>query len=131
MITEPNWLYFAYGFNILILVPVVYATLFGGGVTNVFESKVPESAGLRLMIGSLWFAILVSSVAGFVCPEFFAPVVIVQVIYKSLWLLLFILPLARSGAPIPIGITAVFGLIVVSYPVLFWLAIRPTSASLV
>jgi hypothetical protein len=130
MITEPKWLYFAYGFNILILVPVVYALLVGGGVTNVFESKVPESAGLRLMVGSLWFAILLSSVGGFIWPGFFAPVVILQVIYKSLWLLLFILPLAQSGAPIPIGITAVFVLIVVSYPVLFWLAIRATSPSI-
>jgi hypothetical protein len=129
MITTPNWLYLAYCFNILILIPVVFAMLFGAGVTDVFEGKVSESAGLRLMVGSLWCAILVASVAGLAWPAFFAPVLIVQVIYKSLWLLLFVVPLARVGAPIPFGISAVFAVIIVSYPILFWLATRPRVPS--
>jgi hypothetical protein len=125
MITTPQWLYLAYGFNILILIPVVYAMLFGEGVANVFEGRVPESEGLRIMVGCLWCAILIASIAGFVWPAFFAPVMIVQVIYKSLWLFLFVLPLARASLPIPVGITTVFVIIVLSYPILLWLATRP------
>jgi hypothetical protein len=128
IITAPKWLYLAYGFNILILVPVVWSMFFGPGVVNVFENKVAESAGLRLMVGSLWFAILLASFAGFIWPSFFAPVVLVQIVYKSLWLLVFVLPLIRTSAPFPVGISAVFAGIVISYPVLLWLASRPVSA---
>lgn len=128
MITAPKWLYLAYGFNILILVPVVWSMFFGPGVANVFEDKVAESAGLRLMVGSLWFAILLASCAGFIWPSFFAPVMLIQILYKSLWLLVFVLPLMRASAPFPVGISAVFAMIVVSYPVLLWLATRPVSA---
>jgi hypothetical protein len=128
MITAPGWLYFAYVFNILILIPVVYSMFFGAGVENVFEGKVVESAGLRLMVGSLWFAILVASLAGLIWPSFFAPVLIIQVIYKSLWLLIFVIPLLRLGQPFPVGITLVFAAIVASYPVFFWLASRPTAS---
>jgi hypothetical protein len=124
MINSPKWLLLAYAFNIFILVPVCYSMLMGGGVANVFEGKVIESEGLRLMVGSLWFGILVASIAGLLWPSFFAPVIIVQVIYKSLWLLIFVLPLAYSGKAVPVGISSVFAFIVVTYPILFWLALR-------
>lgn len=124
MITAPKWLYFVYGFNILILVPVVWSMFFGPGVDNVFEAKVPESAGLRIMVGSLWLAILAASFAGFMWPSFFAPLVLVQIVYKLTWLLVFVLPLVRAKEPFPVGISVVFAIIVVTYPVLFWLATR-------
>jgi hypothetical protein len=127
MITTPHWLYIAYGFNIFILLPVVYSMFFGAGVENVFEGKVAESAGLRLLVGSLWFAILIASVAGLIWPTFFAPVVIIQLIYKSSWLLVFILPLIRSNAPFPVGITLVFSAIILIYPIVLWLATRPAA----
>jgi hypothetical protein len=128
VITTPGWLYVAYVFNILILMPVVYSMFFGAGVDNVFEGKVTESAGLRLMVGSMWFAILVASLAGLIWPSFFAPVLIIQVIYKSLWLVIFVVPLLRLGQPVPVGISFVFATIVVSYPVFFWLASRPAAS---
>lgn len=124
MITNPNWLYPAYILNIVILVPVVYAMLLGSGVTNVFAGTVVESPGLRLMVGSLWFAILVASVAGLIWPSYFSPLLIVQVIYKSLWLILFVVPLWRAGQTVPVGIAMSFVLIVITYPVLLWLATR-------
>jgi hypothetical protein len=125
MIIAPHWLYFAYGFNIFILVPVVYSMLLGAGVANVFEGKVAESAGLRVMVGCLWLAILIASLAGLKWPTFFAPVIIIQLIYKSFWLLFFVLPLMRSNAPFPLGVTLVFAIIVITYPIVFWLASRP------
>ena len=129
MITNSKWLYPAYIFNIIILVPVVYAMLLGSGVTNVFQGTVPESSGLRLMVGSLWFAILVASVAGLIWPSYFSPLLIVQVFYKSLWLLLFVLPLWRAGQAVPAGIAASFVLIVITYPILLWFSTRPSLSS--
>ncbi len=129
MITNSNWLYPAYVFNIIILVPVVYAMLLGSGVANVFQGTVVESSGLRLMVGSLWFAILVASVAGLIWPSYFSPLLIVQVIYKSVWLVLFVLPLWRAGETVPAGITMSFIIIVVTYPILLWLATRTSLNS--
>lgn len=116
------WLYPAYVLNIVILVPVSYAMLLGAGVQHVFEGRVTESDGLRIMVGSLWFAILLGSMAGLVWPSFFAPILLLQITYKFVWLLLFILPVWRAGEAYPGGITSVFVLIVACYPVLFWLA---------
>lgn len=109
--------------NILLLVPVCYRMLVGVGVTSVFDGRVRESEGLRLMVGSLWTAILVASIAGLFWPVFFAPIVLAHIFYKSLGLILFVLPLWRSGEPFPVGITTSFVLIVLSYPVFFGLAL--------
>jgi hypothetical protein len=124
MIANPQWLLPAYIANILILAPVCYAMVAGSGVAGVFEGKVAESAGLRLMVGSLWLAILLASLAGLRWPAFFAPVVLIQIVYKATWLAAFVLPLWQAGQPIPGGITAVFVGIVIAYPVLLWMAAR-------
>jgi hypothetical protein len=123
--TYTNWLIAPYLLNILILVPICYSMFLGGGVANVFEGLVAESAGLRLMVGSLWLAILAASIAGLVWPAFFAPVILVQVFCKLTWLVVFIAPLWRAGQAFPVGISAVFAFIVVTYPISFWLASRP------
>jgi hypothetical protein len=123
---DVNLLKLAYGANIIILVPVVYAMLIGNGVASAFEGRVDESAGLRLMVASFWFAILASSVAGLAWPKFFAPILIVQIIYKALWLAIFVWPLMqRSGwEAIPTGIVGVFAAIVVTYPLILFFALR-------
>ena len=112
----------AYAANILILAPVCWGMFLGAGVASVFEGKVDESAGLRLLVGSLRFAILACSVAGLAMPKLFAPLLIVQIIYKTLWLLVFVAPLvaAGRGGDVPWGISASFILIVAIYPVLLW-----------
>lgn len=122
MFTGAGLLRLAYIANILILVPICWSMFFGSGVASVFEDKVNESAGLRLLVGSLWLAILVGSVAGLLAPRFFAPIVLIQVFYKSLWLLVFVLPLvmAEKSDQVPWGIATTFIAIVVSYPLLFW-----------
>ena len=93
MIINPKWLLATYALNIIILVPVCYAMIFGAGVANVFDGVVEESPGLRLLVGSLWSAILFASIAGLFRPAFFAPIILIQIVYKSMWLALFILPL--------------------------------------
>jgi len=112
----------AYAANILILLPVCWGMFLGSGVASVFEGKIDESAGLRLLVGSLWFAILACSAAGLAMPRLFAPLLVVQIIYKTLWLLVFVAPLVaagRSGA-VPWGISASFLVIVATYPFLLW-----------
>lgn len=112
----------AFAANIFILVPVCWNMLARNGTALVFGSAVDESDGLRMLVGSLWASILVASIAGLAQPKFFAPVVLIQVFYKALWLLVFVLPAHLSDRPVPTGISAVFLLIVITYPALFWLA---------
>jgi hypothetical protein len=121
----------AYGANILTLLPTVRTMLFGGGTVRVFEDRVAESVGLRVMVGSLWVAILLASIAGFAWPRFFAPVLLIQTVYEALWLALFIVPLARrSGraetSPIVILLTRPWPLVQQQPGVR--LIVRPTSS---
>ncbi|GAA0471235.1 hypothetical protein GCM10009096_10230 [Parasphingorhabdus litoris] len=122
MLTGAGLLRLAYVANILILVPICWNMFLGSGVASVFEGKVAESAGLRLLVGSLWLAILVGSAAGLLAPRFFAPIVLIQIFYKAMWLLMFIMPLVISGKSdqVPWGISTTFIVIVASYPFLFW-----------
>jgi hypothetical protein len=120
-----NWLRFAYAANIIILVPIVATMASSNGVARVFEGRVDDSTGLRLLVGSLWFAILLGSVAGLRWPDFFAPLILVQIVYKSTWLALFVLPLVANGrsGDVPWGISVTFMAIVLIYPLLFWKAL--------
>lgn len=110
----------AYVANIFILVPVCWSMLAGRGVNGVFEGVVNESAGLRIMTGSLWTAILVASIAGLWFSRFFAPVLLIQILYKAMWLAIFVAPLIIAGKPWPQAIAICFALIVMIYPFLFW-----------
>jgi hypothetical protein len=123
----PAILKVAYFANIVILVPVCWGMFAGGGVATVFQGQVAESAGLRLLVGSLWAAILLASIAGLVWPLFFAPVLLIQIVYKTLWLAVFVAPLvvAQRSAEVPWGVSTIFALIVLTYPVIFWLGTRP------
>lgn len=121
MTGQPVFLQLAYGANILILGPVCYAMWQGNGVVSVFQGTVTENQGLRQLVGSLWAAILLASIAGLLAPRFFAPILLVQIFYKALWLMTFVAPLVAAGKPWPTGISICFALIVLSYPVLFWL----------
>lgn len=109
-----------YMFNIVVLVPVGLLTLLGGerGGQVACQGKFPESEGFRTILGSLWTAILIGSGFGLFFPVTMSPLLLIQVIYKSLWLLVFVLPRLRTGriGEIPWGIAATFAVIVVSYP---------------
>jgi hypothetical protein len=122
---NPGLLRFAYAANIIILVPVCWGMFFGAGVATVFQGQIAESAGLRLLIGSLWAAILVASIAAIWSPAFFMPVLLIQIVYKALWLAVFVAPLLVSGRGdgVPWGISTIFAAIVLSYPFLIWRAL--------
>jgi hypothetical protein len=120
-----NPLYLPYIFNIIVLTPVGLMTLFGGerGGQMASQGKFPESEGFRTLLGSQWTAILIGSVLGLFWPVSMSPLLLIQVIYKSLWLLVFVLPRLLVGRhhDIPLGISLTFLAIVLSYPcVLPW-----------
>ena len=115
---NPLWL--PYIFNILVLSPVGLLTLLGGerGGQLACQNKFSESEGFRTILGSLWTAILLGSILGLFYPLSMSSLLLIQVIYKSLWLLVFVLPRLLNGrnSEVPWGLAATFLLIVVSYP---------------
>ena len=103
--------------NIVILVPVALGSL--TGLLPISRGHFPESAGWRTITGSLWTAILVCSIAGLFQPVIFVPVLLLQVIYKSVWLVFYVAPRlsnADSRKEIPWGIATCFLIIVIFYP---------------
>ncbi len=107
---------FLFWANILILLPVGFATLLKPSVTD--QGAFVESAGWRTLVGSLWLAILACSVLGLVSPGSFLWLLVFQVIYKSVWLLAYAVPRLLSGraAEIPAGIAVSFVAIVLVWP---------------
>ena len=115
-----NSLFLPYIFNILVLIPVGLLTLLGGerGGQLACQKKFSESEGFRTILGSLWTAILLGSILGLVFPVQMSSLLLIQVIYKSLWLLVFVKPrLSKLEiSEVPSGIALVFLVIVLSYP---------------
>lgn len=116
--------YFA---NIAILVPVALGSL--TGLLPIYRGHFPESPGWRTIAGSLWTGILVCSVEGVFQPTVFAPILLLQVIYKAVWLVFYVLPRLRNESTrkeIHWGIAGSFLLIVMLYPVVIpWRALFP------
>lgn len=110
-----------YCFNILVLAPVCWSLFFGYKVNGLaaFNYKVSDSAGLRFLVASFWLGILLISILGLFFPFQFWPIIFFQVVYKLIYLLTFILPLAikRDFDNIPWGVTLIFFFIVCSYPI--------------
>src|SRR5271166_886881 len=108
-----------YVFNIVVLIPVGL-TPFGGaaGRRLVFQGKLPEGAGIRTISGSFWTLIVIGSVIGLFHPVSMSPVLLIQVIYNSLWLSVFVVPLLirGRGGEVNWGIAGTFLFIVLSYP---------------
>lgn len=112
----------AYALNVFILTPVLVSMYSdaNGSPIRAFQGTITNSEGLRMLVASLWFAILLLSVAGFFWPKLFLPVLMLQVIYKSLFLLTYCLPRlkARKLEEVPIGLSISFLFIVLTYPII-------------
>lgn len=109
---------YAYLANVLLLVPVAVPTLFR--LLPLDQGRFAESAGWRVLVGALWSAILCLSILGVFFPLRYAPVLLLQWIYKSLYLGVYVAPRVRRGewSAIPWGITASFAVIVAVWPFL-------------
>ncbi len=110
----------AYIFNIILLIPIGLMTILGGekGGQLACQSKFPESEGFRTLLGSLWTAILIGSVLGLFFPITMSALLLIQVIYKTLWLLVYALPrmLNQRSNEVPWGIASTFLIIIMIYP---------------
>lgn len=120
---------FAFAINLLILVPVCATMLLArdGGVRAIFATSADVPA-IRLMMLSMWLAILLMSAAGLVWPRPLWPVLALQILYKSLWLGMFALPAWRAGQAVPWGVAGSFIFIVLVWPLILW-AERPWHAA--
>lgn len=113
----------AYSANILILLPVALATLLSArGAEAVIESKFSVETPYRILVGCLWSAILICSILGLFSPQRMVGVLILQVIYKALFLVIVILPLWQSKSidAVPIGLSLSFAAIILVWPVILW-----------
>lgn len=112
----------AYGANILILAPVLAGLQYGPKtpVVAALGGQVTESEGLRTLVLSLWSAVLLLSGLGLLAPRPLWPLLAFQVIYKSIWLAPYVVPVARREGPgaAPWGPASVFMAIVILWPVL-------------
>jgi hypothetical protein len=108
----------AYIANILILVPIAIPTLFKLFPTD--QSRFENSAGWRTIVGSFWLAILIVSVLGIFSPLAFSGVLVVQLIYKFCWLLIYAIPRMIQGrrSEVPSGIALSFLIMVVIWPMI-------------
>ncbi len=111
-----NPLIFAYWTNIVILTPIAIPTVFKLFAAD--QARFTESAGWRILVGALWTAILILSALGLSQPLRYSPVLLLQVIYKSVWLAVYVLPQLLRGnlKAIPWGITLSFAAIVLIWP---------------
>ena len=124
--TAETLLRIAYVANILILVPVVASLALSGSPAGVFGSGVADSPALRILVTALWAGILCCSALGLWLPRPFAGILVLQVIYKSAWLLAFVLPAWRAGQAVPWGPALTFVPIVLIWPVLLLFASQAT-----
>lgn len=118
----------AYAANVAILVPVLCGLLLAknGPYIPAIGGAVVESAGLRLLVASLWGAILLMSLAGLAAPGLFWQVLVLQVLYKSAWLAGYVLPVwrAEGSAAVPWGPAVCFAIIVALWPLILIHAAR-------
>ncbi len=108
-----------YVLNILILVPVV-AGLIRHPVGEALAAfgGIADAPALRMLVASLWAGVLVVSALALMDPLRFWPVLLFQVVYKTLFMLLWVVPiwLGRAEGVIPVGPVAVFGFIIAVWP---------------
>jgi hypothetical protein len=113
----------AYLANVLILLPVALATLLSArGAAAVIESKFPVDTPYRILVGCLWSGILMCSILGLFSPQRMVGIVILQVIYKALFLGIVIFPLWKSKGmdAVPMGLSLSFLVIVLVWPWVLW-----------
>jgi len=116
-----SMLQLAYVVNIVVLLPIVMATIFR--IFPADEGRFDESEGWRLLVGGLWTGIVVLSVLGLFQPVLYSPVLLLQVIYKSIWLVAYVAPrlARRETSAVPWKMASCFVAIVAVWPfVLPW-----------
>lgn len=98
-----------YAANILVAGWISLVSIFSPkrAATTIFSGVYPNSELVKL-IGCLWLAIAVISLLGLFRPYAFAPILLLQFIYKGTWLWVVALPAIREQRPYPSGMAAFF-----------------------
>lgn len=118
---EPSFvlLRFVYGANVLVAGSVGVLALFAPAYAAkvVFSGTVSPSFAMQV-VGAFWVAIAALSAVGLFYPLAVAPVLVLQVIYKGLWLLGVAVPalLAGEADALPLGMAGFFLIWVVALP---------------
>ena len=116
----------AYSFNILVLAPVLLGLYShqGDGVIAAIGGGIRNVDGLRLLVASLWCAVLLVSIVGLFAPRLFVSLLAFQVVYKAIYLATYVGPVvAHQGwSAAPQGPTIVFAIIIAIYPFIIWKA---------
>lgn len=76
-------------------------------IATIFSGAYATTELVRL-VGCLWLAIALLSVLGLWQPMTFAPVLLLQLFYKSTWLIVVALPAIRYDRPYPAGMAVFF-----------------------
>jgi hypothetical protein len=82
---------------------------------TVFENSIQYSESIRL-VGALWLSIALISILGLVYPKQMQLIFLVQLIYKSSWILVVATPALIQGSNFPKGMALTF---------LVWIVILP------
>lgn len=103
--------------NILVAGWISISSLFfpKSALASVFQNSFAYSEAIRL-VGALWGAIAVLSIAGLFFPQRMSVVLLFQLIYKSAWLLVVALPAVINGNSYPRAMAAFFVVWVILLP---------------
>ena len=115
---------FPFAVNVLGLLAPVKQMLTGTSTGDVFQGTLAESDGLRTLVGAVWCSVMFCSVLGLWRPKFMVPLLIFQVLYKAVWLGVYVVPRAQKGEAFPTQLTVIFGVMVLVYPCVLWYAMR-------
>ena len=88
-------IHLAYWINIVVLGPISIATVFRLFPTD--QARFEESAGWRVLAGAVWMSAVVLSVLGLFHPLRYSPVLLLQLIYKPVWLAVYAAPRLLRG----------------------------------
>lgn len=118
---------FAYCANIIILLPVVLPLW-----RHVFSFHMQDAANFSYqdfgigpswaLVAALWTGILLASAVGLLLPKPLIGILVLQVIYKALWLCFFAAPLIIAGrySDVPWGMAGIFFTIIILWPIILW-----------
>jgi hypothetical protein len=105
--------------NIIVAGTISYSSILhpNRAAATIFENAYPSTDVIKL-VGCLWLAITVLSIMGLWRPITFAPILLVQLIYKGTWLLVVALPAIKNKEAYPTGMALFFLIWVLVLPII-------------
>lgn len=118
--TETTILRIAYLVDAAVTAPIALSALLGNRplYEALLGEPMPRPDSTRTILGSLWTALLICLVTGIFRPFEFWPVLVLQLVYKVLWLSAFVIPRLASGrtAEVSWKLASLFAAYLLIYP---------------